>query len=472
MQRRRTRQSRRSPGPRVKRTPGSEKQARTASTSGASFFAALGAALVVVPLSLGWGSEGRWIAGRSAWSIESPVSLGACGENAVMQVAVSAGVAWLGAALMAYAIPRVVKRFPEVLRGRDMGKLDKTEIPEGVGIVTGAGMLVCMVICQRFYLDGGGGDALRRLAEYNSSLLSISIGLLLGFVDDVLDLPWRYKLLGCAAAASPLLLSYGGTTDIILPKVLRPMLYDASDGALTSLGTLVSAFAPVDVASAGAIVSLGLFYQLYMYLLSVFLINCINIYAGINGLEAAQSAVIAVAIIIMNVLELVHETDRATFTGNDDHHLLSLMIMLPFFATTMSLLYFNWFPARVFVGDTFTHFAGMTFAVAAILGHFSKTLLLLFVPQIANFAYSLPQLVGAVPCPRHRLPNFNRKTGLMEPSCVAPGDPRTNMTLINAVLRVFGPMKEQTLCIVLVALQVGTCAAGLAGRYMLAEILY
>ncbi|VDP50681.1 unnamed protein product [Soboliphyme baturini] len=48
----------------------------------------------------------------------------------------------------------------------------------------------------------------------------------------------------------------------------------------------------------------------------------------------------------------------------------------------------------------------MTFAVVGILGHFSKTLLLFFIPQILNFLYSLPQLFRIVPCPRHRLPRY------------------------------------------------------------------
>ena len=58
----------------------------------------------------------------------------------------------------------------------------------------------------------------------------------------------------------------------------------------------------------------------------------------------------------------------------------------------------------MFVGDTFTYFAGMALAVAGILGHFSETLLFFFIPQLINFAYSLPQLFKIVPCPRHRLP--------------------------------------------------------------------
>ena len=46
----------------------------------------------------------------------------------------------------------------------------------------------------------------------------------------------------------------------------------------------------------------------------------------------------------------------------------------------------------MFPGDTFCYFSGMTLAVVAILGHFSKTLLLFFLPQIVNFLYSCPQV--------------------------------------------------------------------------------
>lgn len=64
------------------------------------------------------------------------------------------------------------------------------------------------------------------------------------------------------------------------------------------------------------------------------------------------------------------------------------------------------YPSEVFVGDTYCYFAGMTFAVVGILGHFSKTMLLFFIPQVINFLYSVPQLFHLVPCPRHRMPRF------------------------------------------------------------------
>ena len=62
------------------------------------------------------------------------------------------------------------------------------------------------------------------------------------------------------------------------------------------------------------------------------------------------------------------------------------------------------YPSKVFVGDTFCYFAGVVLAVSGILGLFSKTLLLFFIPQVLNFVYSTPQLFKLIPCPRHRLP--------------------------------------------------------------------
>jgi hypothetical protein len=62
------------------------------------------------------------------------------------------------------------------------------------------------------------------------------------------------------------------------------------------------------------------------------------------------------------------------------------------------------YPARAFPGDTLCYVTGMAFAVVGIQAHFSKTLLLFFMPQIFNFVLSCPQLFGLVPCPRHRMP--------------------------------------------------------------------
>ena len=47
--------------------------------------------------------------------------------------------------------------------------------------------------------------------------------------------------------------------------------------------------------------------------------------------------------------------------------------MFPFVGCVLGLLQANWYPASVFVGDTFCYWAGCTLATTSIVGRFSKT---------------------------------------------------------------------------------------------------
>uniref|UniRef100_A0A023FTU9 UDP-N-acetylglucosamine--dolichyl-phosphate N-acetylglucosaminephosphotransferase n=1 Tax=Amblyomma parvum TaxID=251391 RepID=A0A023FTU9_AMBPA len=179
--------------------------------------------------------------------------------------------------------------------------------------------------------------------------------------------------------------------------------------------------------------------------------------------------------------------------------------MPPFLMTTLGLLRYNWYPSQVFVGDTFCYFAGMTFAVVGILGHFSKTMLLFFLPQVFNFLYSVPQLFHLVPCPRHRLPRYCVEDDKMEASTVRfrvsslgalgrlvlhlyrtlgvvqckpvhrEGSDEvecSNFTLINLVLVWGGKRHEQSLTTVLLAIQVASSVVAFGIRYGLARLFY
>ena len=57
----------------------------------------------------------------------------------------------------------------------------------------------------------------RRLVDYNAALATICFMLFLGFADDVLDIPWRIKLVLPAIAALPLLIAYSGGTGARAP---------------------------------------------------------------------------------------------------------------------------------------------------------------------------------------------------------------------------------------------------------------
>lgn len=194
-----------------------------------------------------------------------------------------------------------------------------------------------------------------------------------GFMDDVLDLKWRYKIFFPIVASLPLLVNYPGTTVISVPIPVRFLL--------------------------GASIDIGILYYIYASLLSIFCMNSINIYAGINGLEVGQSLVIGFGVICINILEII----TAKSAEHVRNQFLSLYVVIPFVTVSLCLLYFNKFPSQVFVGDTFCYFAGTVFASVGILGHFSKTLLLMFLPQIFNFVISIPQVRSAHPAARHQV---------------------------------------------------------------------
>jgi UDP-N-acetylglucosamine--dolichyl-phosphate N-acetylglucosaminephosphotransferase len=164
----------------------------------------------------------------------------------------------------------------------------------------------------------------------------------------------------------------------------------------------------------------------------------------------------------------------------------------------------------------------MTFAVVGILGHFSKTLLLFFIPQIFNFLLSCPQLFGVVPCPRHRMPwcvmrsnwpfhmhdtgYFSLQSALGS-QLIVPSeftfehrpstavsillnvlarlgivrltkDPSrnitscTNLTLLNCMLVLRGPMSEQRLALECIGLQIAGSTVAFFIRYALAGLFY
>ncbi|KAI1615015.1 UDP-N-acetylglucosamine-dolichyl-phosphate N-acetylglucosaminephosphstransferase [Exophiala viscosa] len=405
------------------------------------------------------------------------------------------------------------------LKGKDMSKVAPKEIPEGMGAVAASVYILALMafIPFAFYKDivaatsGGGnrdvvltvheietGRFLHRfphskLSSYQSALNTLQATTILGMADDILDLRWRHKFFIPAVASLPLLIVYYvdfGVTSVVVPNFLVPYMPGQTQ-----------------------LINLGFLYYIYMSALSIFAPNSINILAGVNGLEVGQSLVIAGLLLLNSSLYLVPFPGNPVLTnGYVDHphpatdsHLLTLYVLLPFLAVSLALFMHNKYPARVFVGDTYCYVAGMTFAVVSVTAHFSKTLLLLLIPQIVNFIYSTPQLFHLVPCPRHRLPKFNARTGLLEPS-VTPWppekpaskiqttvfftleklhllqvtvDPKTNrisatsnLTIINLWLVWRGPMREDQLTRELLIMQTFCGLFGLFVRHTMALFIF
>ncbi|KAI9027417.1 putative UDP-N-acetylglucosamine--dolichyl-phosphate N-acetylglucosaminephosphotransferase [Phycomyces nitens] len=415
-------------------------------------------------------------------------TLASAHETLVVSVSLSVLAGWM----TWKTLPQLKQAFVNArLCGIDVLKRDKPVIPETMGLPTAIIYLIAMFVFMPFpFMAWFGGKTgpqdtnmsgifpHHKLGEILSAILAIQSMVLLGFADDVLDVRWRYKVWFPALAGAPLLIFYYtncGVTDVVLPLQLR--------------------------AYFGANIHLGPLYYVYMAMLIIFCTHSINILAGINGIEAGQSLVIAVSIILNDSLYLFNNPDPASLEA----HLFSLYFMLPFAGVTTALLLHNWFPAKIFVGDTYCYFAGMTLAVVGILGHFSKTLLLFFMPQIFNFIYSCPQLFKIIECPRHRMPRFNPDTGLLECSTVIldskkptsklgrfvvnvfhslgllkafKRDPNgqviecNNLTIINLILAYCGPMSERDTTIRFLCIQVLSSALAFFIRYKLVEYVY
>jgi UDP-N-acetylglucosamine--dolichyl-phosphate N-acetylglucosaminephosphotransferase len=326
-------------------------------------------------------------------------------------------------------------------------------------------------------VDTHPSDPLPQLASYLSAVISLQATALLGIGDDLLDIRWRHKWWIPGLAAVPLLVVYFvdfGVTSIVIPLPLEPYL-----GELFDLGGL---------------------YYVYMACVAMFCPQSINMLAGVNGIEASQSIVVALLLALNDALYLATPYPHPA----TDSHLFSLYLLIPWIAVSLALVAHNWYPARVFVGDTYCYFSGMVFAVVGILGHFSKTLGLLLVPQLFNAAYSAPQLFGLVPCPRHRMPRFSHRSGLLEPSFTTWSPDRqpkpavalalrllhrlrlarvvddkqgriaetSNFTLLNLWLLWRGPMREDRLAWEMTGLQAAVGLFGLFVRHRLALLVF
>lgn len=396
------------------------------------------------------------------------------------------------------------------LKGVDLSKPHRREIPECAGAVCAVVylLIVILFIPAAFLKDivaattgGGNRDVVLevhhhvnqgrflhkfphdKLASYLSAIMSLQSIAILGLGDDLFDIRWRHKILMPLVAAIPLLVVYFvdfGVTAVVVPLPLQQFL------------------------GGRELIHLEWLYYAYMGALAIFCPNSINIIAGINGIEVIQSIVIALLLVCNDVLYL---TTRYPHPATESH-LFSLFFLLPFLGVSLALLLHNKYPARVFVGDTYCYFAGMVFVVVSILGHFSKTLLLVLVPQIFNFVYSSPQLFHWIPCPRHRLPHYNAHKDVLEPRMMvwAPdAQPHwtaalwmrplgklglikitydtddkgrelfkesSNLTIINLYLVWRGPLHEKRLAWELAAWQLVIGACGLVVRHSAASLVY
>ncbi len=214
------------------------------------------------------------------------------------------------------------------LTGRDMNKLNGGKVAEMGGITVLFGF--CAAMLAAIFLSTYSGIFELNNTVLFASLATIIIIGLIGLVDDIIGWKqgirkWQHALIPVFAAL-PMMAIAVGTTVIKIPF----------------LGE----------------VNFGIFYSLLLVPIGITgAINAFNMLAGMNGLEAGQG------IIIVGSL-----TGLAFLTGEME----AVIIGIGMTAALIAFMRYNWYPAKVFGGDSLTLMTGASIAVISIIGNMEK----------------------------------------------------------------------------------------------------
>ncbi|PXY71273.1 glycosyl transferase family 4 [Candidatus Parvarchaeota archaeon] len=116
------------------------------------------------------------------------------------------------------------------------------------------------------------------------------------------------------------------------------------------------------------LLDIGIFYPLLAIPIGIIgAATTFNFLAGFNGLEAGQG------IILLSALSLV-----SFFTGTFWLGIISLCMVF----SLLAFLIYNFFPAKIFPGDSLTYTIGGLIAIISILGNFEKIAIFFFIPII------------------------------------------------------------------------------------------
>jgi UDP-N-acetylglucosamine--dolichyl-phosphate N-acetylglucosaminephosphotransferase len=115
----------------------------------------------------------------------------------------------------------------------------------------------------------------------------------------------------------------------------------------------------------------GIIYPIIIIPLAImFTANSFNIMAGFNGLEGSMG------IIILSTMGIICYTNNVLW--------LSLICFIAV-GGLLSYLFFNWYPSKIFPGDSFTYSVGALIGAVAVLGNMETVVIILFAPYFLDF---------------------------------------------------------------------------------------
>jgi UDP-N-acetylglucosamine--dolichyl-phosphate N-acetylglucosaminephosphotransferase len=222
--------------------------------------------------------------------------------------------------------------------GKDVHKPDKPEVPEMGGLFLVAGFVVgiAMVIAFNTFLHRFLSIELPQVLAVLSVVLIVAI---VGIIDDLIGIRQSVKALMPLLASLPLIAVRAGDTVISIPFAEQ--------------------------------VDFGIFYSIFLIPLGVTgAANAVNMLAGFNGGEAG-----------MGIVAMASLAAVAYLTGQT----AAFLILISAIGALLAVLYFNWYPARVFVGDVGTLSIGAVIASTVIIGNFELAGVIVIIPYLLDF---------------------------------------------------------------------------------------
>ncbi|MCU1519569.1 MAG: undecaprenyl-phosphate alpha-N-acetylglucosaminyl 1-phosphate transferase [Pseudarthrobacter sp.] len=209
------------------------------------------------------------------------------------------------------------------IRSRDMHSSPVSRLG-GLGIF--AGVLVALVVAsQSFFVK----DIFRHNAAPWGVLAGAAVIVLVGMADDLLDLRWWIKLIGQSIAA--LVVAIWGVRMTIIPFIPEPIRFDSDIiNVLLTAGLIVTTM------------------------------NAFNFIDGLDGL-AAGVAIIGGAAFFLTAY-WVHR--NAPLTDFSDLATLLTAILV---GSCAGFLPHNWFPSKIFMGDSGAMLIGLLMASAGVV---------------------------------------------------------------------------------------------------------
>ncbi len=286
------------------------------------------------------------------------------GTNLIaLQLAVAAACVLALSLLLTPLMGAIARRFGILSPGNRERDITHERIPLLGGVafylafVIGILLLEPLTGTRRDSLSGASIDTGYLLLQLKGVLLGATVAVLVGVIDDLVDLRPGIHFLGQLLAAGVALI--GGLKPVtgISNPLSNHFFYAHPEKHLQILLA-----PPVAIAFT-------LFWIVGM-------MNTINFMDGLDGLAGGVVAIAAILLAIWS--GRVHGQGATTLTGSEVLVLPPLILA----AALIGFLVFNWAPARIFMGDCGAQFAGFTLGALAILGpaKIGTALLILAVP--------------------------------------------------------------------------------------------